>query len=94
MPERVCNTCDYKTNIKSHFDKHCESKKHYKLILKCFDCQNNINESLHIISMNATLIIFLMISQMMLKILLKVCLNLFAMYANTKLITNYHLMNM
>lgn len=39
MPEYQCDKCEYKTQRKSSYDKHCKSKKHYNSILKCFDCQ-------------------------------------------------------
>lgn len=39
MPEYNCDKCKYKTNKKSNFDTHMKSKKHYKSIFRCFDCE-------------------------------------------------------
>lgn len=47
MVEYKCDKCSYKTNKKSTFDTHIQSKKHYKNTLKCFNCQKQYHKQGH-----------------------------------------------
>ena len=40
--KHVCSLCNYTTNLKSHYDKHLQTKKHKKLIKKNIYIKNKL----------------------------------------------------